>query len=238
MISNGTTYSSTLALKEVINHSYSLDVGRKRGALMRTRQHILEATERMLQTRGLARLTNKEIAEAAGCAEGTLYKHFETKEALILAAIEENVPDFLSFVDEEHIGEGAIEEHVQNVARAAIGYYRKLLPLTTALFADMDLLAHFRLWMQEQQGGPLSIYERVVSYVAAEQRLGRLKPEIDPFSLAALLLGACHQYVFVQYFQGHDPKPRHGWWVFRTFDESEMCLLRWLFLGSLQNSLA
>src|SRR4029077_13187530 len=66
---------------------------------------------------------------------------------------------------------------------------------------------HFRLWMREQGGGPLSIYERVATYVTAEQRLGRLKPEIEPFSFAALLLGACHQYVYVQYFQGHDPFP-------------------------------
>ena len=174
---------------------------------MRTRSYILEAAEQMLQTRGLARLTNKEIAEAAGCAEGTLYKHFETKEALILAAIEENVPDVLAVVGEERTGQGAIEENVRDIARASIRYYRKLLPLTTALFADIDLLNHFRLWMQERKGGPLSIYERVANYVAAEQRLGRLKPEIEPFSFAALLLGACHQYVFVQYFQGHDPFP-------------------------------
>jgi AcrR family transcriptional regulator len=174
---------------------------------MRTRKYILEAAEQMLQTRGLARLTNKEIAEAAGCAEGTLYKHFETKEALILAAIEENVPDFLAVVQEERIGQGVIEEHVRDIARASIRYYRKLLPLTTALFADIDLLNHFRLWMQERKGGPLNIYELVASYVAAEQRLGRLKPEIEPFSFAALLLGACHQYVYVQYFQGHDPFP-------------------------------
>ncbi len=174
---------------------------------MRTRQYILEAAEQMLQTRGLARLTNKEIAEAAGCAEGTLYKHFETKEALILAAIEENVPDFLAVVREERIGQGAIEENVRDIALASIRYYRKLLPLTTALFADIDLLNHFRLWMQERKGGPLNIYEQVASYVAAEQRLGRLKPEIEPFSFAALLLGACHQYVYVQYFQGHDPFP-------------------------------
>ncbi len=174
---------------------------------MRTRQYILEAAEQMLQTRGLARLTNKEIAEAAGCAEGTLYKHFETKEALILAAIEENVPDFLAVVREERIGQGAIEENVRDIALASIRYYRKLLPLTTALFADIDLLNHFRLWMQERKGGPLNIYKQVASYVAAEQRLGRLKPEIEPFSFAALLLGACHQYVYVQYFQGHDPFP-------------------------------
>jgi AcrR family transcriptional regulator len=174
---------------------------------MRTRQYILEAAEQMLQTKGLARLTNKEIAEAAGCAEGTLYNHFETKEALILAAIKENLPNILTVVWEDRIGEGSIEENVRAIVRAAIGYYRKLLPLTTALFADIDLLNHFRLWMQESKGGPLSIHQRVASYVAAEQRLGRIKPEIEPFSFTALLLGTCHQYAYIQYFQGHDPYP-------------------------------
>jgi AcrR family transcriptional regulator len=161
----------------------------------------------MLQTKGLARLTNKEIAQEAGCAEGTLYNHFDTKEALILAAIKENQPDFLAAVGDDRIGEHSIEENVQEIALAAIRYYQKLVPLATALFADMDLLAHFRLWMQEHRGGPLRIYEIVAEYIAAEQRLGRIKPEIDPFSFAALLLGTCHQYVFIQYFQGHDPFP-------------------------------
>ena len=174
---------------------------------MRTRQYILEAAERMLQTKGLARLTNKEIAEAAGCAEGTLYNHFDTKEALILAAIKENQPDFLAVVGDDRIGEHTIEENVQEIALAAIRYYRKLVPLATALFADMELLAHFRNWMQEHGGGPLRIYEVVARYIAGEQRLGRLKQDIDSFSFAALLLGTCHQYVFIQYFQGQDPFP-------------------------------
>ena len=204
---------SILLTKRVIDHYIFIVINhpnfseRKDVLLMRTRQYILEAAERMLQTKGLARLTNKEIAEAAGCAEGTLYKHFDTKEALILAAIEENVPRFLLTVGEDRIGEGSIEANMRDIAMETIRYYRKLLPLATALFADIDLLNHFRLRMQEQGGGPLSIYERVAGYVAAEQHLGRLKAEMEPFSFAALLLGACHQYVFVRYFQGRDPFP-------------------------------
>jgi AcrR family transcriptional regulator len=174
---------------------------------MRTRRYILQAAEQLIQTRGLARLTNKDIAEAAGCAEATLYKHFATKEALILAAIEENLPDLLTVVREERIGQGSIEENLRDIAQAAIRYYHKLLPLATALFADTELLGHFRLWMQERRGGPLNIYERVASYATAEQRQGRLKAELEPFSFAALLLGACHQYAYVQHFQGHDPFP-------------------------------
>ena len=174
---------------------------------MRTRQYILEAAERMLQSKGLARLTNKEIAKAAGCAEGTLYKHFETKEDLILSAIEEHLPDFLVVVQDDRIGHGSLEANVQDIAQAAIRYYQKLVPLATSLFADMELLARFRHWMQEQQAGPLNLYELVAGYIEAEQRLGRLNPAIQPFNFAALLLGACFQYVFVQYFQGQDPFP-------------------------------
>jgi AcrR family transcriptional regulator len=174
---------------------------------MKTRQHILEAAERMLQTKGLARLTNKDIIESAGCAEGTLYNYFATKEALILAAIKENQPDFFTVVGDDRVGKGEISENIQEIAQAAIRYYQKLLPLTTALFADMELLVHFRLWVQVHQRGPLGLYELVAEYVAAEQRLGRLKPEIEPFSFASLLLGSCHQYAFIQYFQGCDPFP-------------------------------
>jgi len=174
---------------------------------MRTRQYILDAAEQMLQTKGLARLTNKEIAEAAGCAEGTLYNHFETKEALILAAIEEHLPESFTVVGDNRIGEHSIEENVQDIVRAAMRYYQNLLPLTTALFADMDLLAHFRLWLEEHQRGPLGLYEIVARYVAAEQRLGRLKPEVKPFAFAALLLGPCHQYAFIQHFQGLNSFP-------------------------------
>ncbi len=87
---------------------------------MRTRQYILEAAEQLLQTKGLARLTNKEIAEAAGCAEGTLYKHFATKEALLLAAIEENVPQFLSTVDRGSRG-GRSDWSWGNARRAGAG---------------------------------------------------------------------------------------------------------------------
>src|SRR5258708_16787939 len=122
---------------------------------MRTRQYILDAAERMLQTKGLARLTNKEIAEAAGCAEGTLYNHFATKEALILAAIKENQPDFFTVVGDDRVGEHEISENVQEIARAAIRYYQQLLPLTTALFAEMDLLPHFPLLLQPPPHGPL-----------------------------------------------------------------------------------
>lgn len=175
---------------------------------MKTRQIIIEATERIIQSKGLARTTTKEIAREAGCAEGTLYKHFEDKESLFLTVIRENLPDFAQLMEVGRAGTGTVVENLEEIALAAIRYYEKLLPFVISVFADTDLLAHQRAWMQEHQQSPVSVYKRVASYIEAEQRLGRLDAQIDPFGLAALLLGPCFQYTFNRLFMGQDPFPQ------------------------------
>ncbi len=172
---------------------------------MHTRQHILEATERVLQSKGLARATTKEIAREARCAEGTLYKHFHDKEDIFLAVIQEHLPDFVLKVSEEDAGKRSLNASLQEIALAAIRYYEQLIPLTVSLFADSELIERHRMWMQEQNTGPQRIYERVTAYIEAEQRLGRIADSLDAFSVASLLLGPCFQYAFLRYFTGAEP---------------------------------
>ncbi len=174
---------------------------------MNMREQILAATERVIQEKGLARATTREIAREAGCSEGTLYKHFATKEDLFLAVIQTYLPEVAEAVSPEMAGKLSVQENLENIAQAIINYYEKLLPLSISLFADLDLLARHRQWMHEQKAGPLNIYHRISLYIQAEQKLGRIKKELDPFDIAASLLGPCYQYVFIQYFDGSDPFP-------------------------------
>jgi AcrR family transcriptional regulator len=174
---------------------------------MKTRERIIDATERVIQERGLARVTTKEIARAAGVAEGTLFKYFERKDDLLLAVVQEHVPPFVAVTHPEQAGTATVGEHLEAIARAAMEYYAHLIPPTIAFCADAALLARHREWMQAQQTGPQRIFERVAAYVAAEQRLGRLDAQRDPLSVAALLLGPCYQYAFLRHFMGADPLP-------------------------------
>src|SRR5882724_952646 len=59
-----------------------------------TRQRILDATQRLIEKDGFARLTTNEIAQEADCAEGTIFKHFKSKDNLCLAVVLENAPRF------------------------------------------------------------------------------------------------------------------------------------------------
>jgi len=50
-------------------------------------EEILEVAARLFAERGFHRTTTKDIAEAAGVAEGTLYNYFDSKDALLFGIL-------------------------------------------------------------------------------------------------------------------------------------------------------
>src|SRR5947209_7075230 len=57
-----------------------------------TRQKILDAAEKLLLLKGLARVTTKEIARETGLSEGALYRHFDHKEEIFFALMARHLP--------------------------------------------------------------------------------------------------------------------------------------------------
>lgn len=181
------------------------EVARGRG--QETRRLILAATERIIQERGLARVTTKEIAREAGCAEGTLYKHFTDKEDLFLSVVRENLPSVVHVLQEHRAGTQTVRANLEEIALATLAYYDKLIPLAASFLADTALLASYRRILDEIQGGPQRLYERIAAYIAEEQQLGRIDPQQEPMSACTLLLGSCFQFAFYRHFLGNNPLP-------------------------------
>jgi AcrR family transcriptional regulator len=174
-----------------------------------TRAQLVEAAERVLRSKGLARATTKEIAREAGLAEGTLYLHFADKLDLVRAVHEKLLPGFIEVV--RHLparaGTGTVAGNLTDLARSALRLYRDMLPLGSSLFADPELLRRFRALLTERDGGPHRAWEPVVTYLRAEQALGRVATDADPAAAALLLLGACEQLVFVELMTGPETLP-------------------------------
>ena len=174
---------------------------------MTTRDRILDATRQIIEQRGSARVTTKEVARAAGVAEGTLFKYFDRKDDLVMAVIQENLPSFLAVTDPEGAGARELGPTLEAIVQGAIRYYAEMIPLTLALFGDVVLLERHRAWMQAEHTGPHKIFERVAAYLAVEQRIGRIDAARDPMSVAALLIGPAYQYAFLRHFVGGEPLP-------------------------------
>ena len=173
---------------------------------MGTRERIVEATERVMRERGLARSTTKEIARAAGYSEGTIYKHFESKEDVFLAVLAERFPSFVALVEElpSRVGQGTLRETLEEVASNALAFYGEIVPMAASIFAEPDLLARHREGLRKRGAGPWMVNEALASYLGAEERLGRVREDADPEAAAAMVLGACYQRAFFRSYLGED----------------------------------
>lgn len=176
---------------------------------MNTRQQILNATEQVMRDMGLTGATTKEIAKAAGYAEGTIYKYFSSKQELFIATFWENLPSFVSAVQAavERAGEWTVQANIEAIALATISYYEKIVPITAAFFADPELLGRLREWIREQPGDANTPPQWVATYIKREQELGRINKRADALGIATLLLGACFHRVFLGHMMGANGGP-------------------------------
>jgi AcrR family transcriptional regulator len=161
---------------------------------------LVAAARRVLLDKGLAGATTKAICRAAGCAEGTLYLHFDDKLDLFGAVLGELLPAFLAVTGPlpARAGSRTVEQNLREVAEGALALYRELLPLAAAIFAEPELLARHRADLRRRGAGPQRAHEPIAEYLRAEQALGRVDPGADPAAAAVLLLGACHHHAFME----------------------------------------
>ena len=182
------------------------------GTGAQTEQRLLEAVEWLMRKEGLARITTRQIARAAGLAEGTLYNHFREKREIFLAVLKRNVAEFAHVVQDLplRVGQATVLDNLRPVAQAAIGFHTKAAPLICSLLADQKLLAETRGRMQERRVGPQRSLESLAAYIAAEQRLGRINSELDAGAVATLILGTSFHMAVFDHFSGSSPDERQS----------------------------
>ncbi len=167
-----------------------------------TRKEILDATQRLIQAEGIMRLTTREIAREAKCAEGTLFKYFKRKEDICLAVVVENAPKFREAIDRVKPGESTVAKNLFLIGSAAVDFFEKLIPLSVSLFADIELLARHREEMAREGRGPQDVFELIAGYIEAEKQFARIDTRASSLSVAAALLGPCFQRVFIRQAMG------------------------------------
>ncbi|MFE9327388.1 TetR/AcrR family transcriptional regulator [Nocardia sp. NPDC052278] len=166
---------------------------------MGTRDQILDAAAEIMRNRGVVEATTKEIAKAAGYSEAALYKHFSDKEDLILNVLRHRMPGPAAPLPEP--GSATIEANLAALARAALTFYHQSLPLLGGLLAQPKRMAAHRDSMRRHGAGPGHAIAGIAAYLSAEQQLGRLGPEADVETAAALLDGTCFHQAFLRFYE-------------------------------------
>jgi AcrR family transcriptional regulator len=175
-----------------------------------TRERILIAAIDVMRRKGVAAATTKTIAAEAGISEALIYRYFKSKLEVLRAAVREEVGSAFNELLASLpglVGTAAPAANVERVARAAIAFYRDLIPLLASLFSDNALIESYRSSLREHEGGPHRAVRVLGQYLAAEQQHGGIAPEIDPLAEAQMILGACFSHVFFGLTVGADRLP-------------------------------
>lgn len=157
-----------------------------------TRARLIEATRSVVREVGYAHASTRAIAQAAGVAEGTIYRHFPDKASLFFATVVESNAPIIEWVTAlpDRAGRGTVEENLADAAVQLASLRDQIVPLELAIAADPELAAHRRKVMAAAGPSlPPGPPEAVAAYLAAEQRLGRVRGDVDPREAAGILLG-------------------------------------------------
>jgi AcrR family transcriptional regulator len=173
---------------------------------LHTREHIVAAAEQLILDQGFAAATTKAIAERAGCAEGSIYRHFADKRALFLELMGLRLPAFMDVMETlpARAGIATVQRNLEETAVAALRFYRGIMPMVGGAIAEHKLLLEQRRQFEETKVGPMRSFGLLSAYIRKEQRLGRVSDGSSPENISRLLLGACWAQAFLRCFLGED----------------------------------
>jgi len=184
-------------------------VAKERPKKTNRRSEILRAAEKLMVTQGLTAVTTRQISEKVGCSEGALYVHFKGRLELLLAMLEESLPNMLNPFRTLQESVGRNSPHA-NLEMAITGIYRfqgRVAPLFGSLFAETKLLEAYRKSLTSRAKGPHLAIAALERYIMAEQKLGRINKQIDAKMSAYLLMSSSFFRAFVEHFFDRPMQP-------------------------------
>jgi len=188
------------------------DLEYKRTGMNDNRQNIIDATDRLLQTHGLARLTTREIAHEAGVAEGLIYHHFKDKAELIFEVIETRVRETKTYMQNLplEVGKSTLLKNLEDILVLVYHAHYEITPIINTVFADQKLRIRLQEIVKERNMGPRYAIEGLDVYLAAEQRLGRVSDDVNTSVLAKCLWMISIQSAMLDRWTGNESDENHA----------------------------
>lgn len=155
-----------------------------------TRERILNAAREVIARKGKRGATTREIADVAGVNEATLFRHFGTKEALIVAVAQQ----FCGHLALREVAAGLRGDIAADLLSLAQVFYQRLS-------SQMDMI-RWSLVEQDYEADifastawrpQLAVHEVVVDFMARRVASGELAG--DPKNLAMTFMGLIFMHV-------------------------------------------
>jgi AcrR family transcriptional regulator len=180
-----------------------------RSGKINRRSQILSAAEKLMFSHGLSGVTTRQISREVGCSEGALYVHFKGRLELLLAMMEESLPDMVGPLRTLHqsIGKRSPGANLVVALGGIYKFHRRMAPQFAGMFAEPELLTAYRQSLERQNKGPHLSMKALEKYIEAEKNLGRVASQVKPKLAAYLLLSSSFFRAFIEHFLNRSMQP-------------------------------
>jgi len=157
----------------------------------RTREAILASSLELFAKRGYSATTTEEIARKAKVSKGLIFSHFDTKQDILFAIVDEQFDRIISNVLKENDARPA-KERLVSFVDATVDLIKND-PLLARLSLQLNLDDGYRKLMKNKKTKQyLDAFLSQMKAVFSE--LGSNKPELDSFILMFLFDGIVANY--------------------------------------------
>jgi AcrR family transcriptional regulator len=179
------------------------------------RGHLIAAAARLIDQRGTAGLSVRDIAREARVADGVLYNYFADKEDLLACALLAHVAAVMGSAPQllPPAGTGTVADNVRVFFERGVAVLSRVTPAFAGLLSQPKVLTRFHGMVggdaafsaasegddhrdgDDTDGGGRGFGEMLTRYLRAEQELGRVSGAADTDAVATLVVGAIHGQV-------------------------------------------
>ncbi|WP_419933291.1 TetR/AcrR family transcriptional regulator [Candidatus Poriferisodalis sp.] len=155
----------------------------------RSRMRILDAAARLLSCRGYAATTLTDIAAAAEMQAGSLYYHFDSKDAIVEEVLRVGIDHARNAIDASLVALGPDAQGSERLAEAIVAYVNCIVAESSFTVANIRCYNESPPHTREQLTSALREFTDLwVGLLAEGQADGSLRDDTNPKVLARLMI--------------------------------------------------
>ncbi|HYE83493.1 MAG TPA: TetR/AcrR family transcriptional regulator [Clostridia bacterium] len=158
-------------------------------SLLHRKEAIIVTSIEVINDYGIQGLSTREVANRQGISEGTIFKHFRTKNELILAILDHYSQYDVDIVESIKLKKLKPKAAIIYFINAFAGYYQNY-PQITAITQTYDVLSHDPKLEDKIKGIFMNRYGFFEATIAEGQKTGEITQSIDSEKLAGIIWGS------------------------------------------------
>ncbi len=153
-----------------------------------TRDRILEAAKGEFGERGIEAATTRGIAKRAGCNEVTLFRHFESRQKLLAAVVQDTSAEFQKLCDCHEMFSGDLIEDLSHFAKV----YDESLQRCEGMARALIGVSQRRPTLAKELIGNVicPFHQSLAKYLEQSKSSGLVREDVDSMAFAEIFTAA------------------------------------------------